>query len=301
MQDGTIMAGPDVGTVLDDAYQLTRLVFEGGMSNVFEAVQIKLNRRVAVKIISAELADDPQSRARFRREVKIMAKLAHPNVVQLLDFGSTPWGQAYLVTEYLEGEDLEQRLMRLGRLPLVTSIQIVKQIASALAAIHGKRIIHRDLKPGNVLLVPLDGTTDFVKVVDFGISKLLTSSTQLTRPATVLGTPEYMAPEQASARLDKIDHRTDQWALACTAWRMLSGRAPFAGVDIEDVLRRIVHDEPPLLLEGAPHLTIEVDRVLRRALSKRPTQRFTSIAAFCQAFEAAAIACARITAIRAGA
>jgi eukaryotic-like serine/threonine-protein kinase len=295
MRDETSLAGPGVGTVLDQAYQLTRLVFEGGMSTVYEALQLKLKRRVAVKIMLAELAENPELVARFRREVKITAKLAHPNVVQLLDFGSTPWGQAYLVTEYLEGEDLEQRMERLGRLPLATAAHIIGQIASALAAIHRKGVIHRDLKPGNVLLVPLDGTTDFVKLVDFGISKLLTSSTQLTRPATVLGTPEYMAPEQALARHEEIDHRTDQWALACTAWRMLSGRAPFSGLDVEDTLRRIVDHDPPSLLESAPHLTVEVDRVLRRGLAKRPTQRFANVTAFSRAFEAAAIACARLT------
>lgn len=296
MQDDRTAAGPEVGAVLDGAYQLTRRLSEGGMSTVFEAVQLKLNRRVAVKLISAELADHPQALARFRREVKIMAKLAHPNVVQLLDFGSAPWGQAYLVTEFLEGEDLEQRLSQVRRLSLAQSVQIVKQIASALSAIHAKGIVHRDLKPGNVLLMPLDGATDFVKVVDFGVSKLSTSSTQLTRPATLVGTPEYMAPEQAAAELDKIDHRTDQWALACTTWRMLAGRAPFTGVDVDDTLARIVDQDPPLLLELAPYLTIEVDRVLRRGLSKRPKQRFASVASFCQAFEAAALACARLTA-----
>jgi serine/threonine-protein kinase len=287
--DATSLAGPQVGTILDGVYRLTRLIFEGGMSTVFEAIQLKLNRRVAVKIMLAELAENPELVARFRREVKITAKLAHPNIVQLLDFGHTPWNQAYLVTEYLEGEDLEQRLERMGRLPLAATTHIVKQITSALAAIHGKGIIHRDLKPGNVLLVPHDGNSDFVKLVDFGISKLLNSDTQLTRPATVIGTPEYMAPEQASARLEEVDHRTDQWALACTAWRMLSGRAPFAGGDVEDMLRRIVNDEPPSLLERAPHLTIEVDRVLRRALAKRPAHRFKNVTAFNRAFE---VACA---------
>jgi serine/threonine protein kinase len=281
--------GPDVGTVLDGAYQLTRRLFAGGMSTVFEAVQLKLQRRVAVKFMAADLADDPDALARFRREVKIASKLAHPHIVQLLDFGTTPAGQAYLVTEYLEGEDLEERLQRVSRLPLATVARIVKQVAGALSAMHAKGIVHRDLKPGNVLLLQIDGVFDFPKVVDFGISKLINASTQLTRPATVLGTPEYMSPEQASGRTAEVDHRADQWALACTAWRMLSGRAPFFGFDLDDMINQIVREEPPPLQAGAPEVSAELDRVLRRALSKRPAQRYPTMAAFSRAFHAAAV------------
>jgi serine/threonine-protein kinase len=277
-----------VGMVLDGAYQLTRLVMAGGMSMVFEAIQLKLQRRVAVKLIAADLVDDAGAVARFRREVKITARLAHPHIVQLLDFGTTEAGQAYLVTEYLEGEDLEERLRRVGRLSLADTLRIVEPVAAALAAVHGKGIIHRDLKPGNVLLLSIDGVTDFPKLLDFGISKLLTASTQLTGPATVLGTPEYMSPEQASGRTAAVDHRADQWALACTTWRMLSGGPPFLAANLEDLLRRITREEPPPLVAGPSPLSAELDRVLRRALSKRPTDRFATITAFCRALQAAA-------------
>jgi serine/threonine protein kinase len=277
-----------VGMVLDGAYQLTRLVMAGGMSMVFEAIQLKLQRRVAVKLMAADLADDAGAVARFRREVKITARLAHPHIVQLLDFGTTPAGQAYLVTEYLEGEDLEERLRRVGRLPLPDTLRIVEPVAAALAAVHGKGIIHRDLKPGNVLLLSIDGVADFPKLLDFGISKLLTASTQLTGPATVLGTPEYMSPEQASGRTATVDHRADQWALACTTWRMLSGRPPFLAANLEDLLRRITREEPPPLVAGPSPLSAELERVLRKALSKRPADRFATITAFCRALQAAA-------------
>jgi serine/threonine-protein kinase len=282
----------EAGVVLDGAYQLVRAVSQGGMSTVFEAIQLKLQRRVAVKVMSAELAADPEALARFRREVKIASKLTHPHIVQLLDFGFTPSGQAYLVTEYLEGEDLEERLFRVGRLPLPATAALVKQLASGLAAMHAKGVVHRDLKPGNVVLVALEGGAEFVKIVDFGISKLR-PATQLTKPATVLGTPEYMSPEQATGRTADVDHRTDQWALGATIWRTLSGQPPFSGGSVEDLLSRIVHEEPPPLLDSAPHLTIEVDRVLRRALSRRPSDRFATVAAFARAFQAAATAWAR--------
>ena len=283
----TLTALP-LGTELGGGYRLTRLISEGGMATVYEAIQLRLDRRVAVKVMVPALADQPEALARFRREVKITSKLAHPHIVQLLDIGTTATGQPYLVTEFLEGEDLEQRLARSGRLPLTTAMTILRQIASALAAVHAKGIIHRDLKPGNVLIVATEGITDFVKVLDFGISKVASSGTKLTHTSTVLGTPEYMSPEQASGRANEVDHRTDQWSLACTAWRMLSGHPPFTGADLDELLTSIVNAEPPPLLDLAPQLPADLDRVFRRALSKPRSGRFASVAAFMRALEGAA-------------
>src|SRR5207247_1702896 len=158
--------------------------------------------------------------ARFRREVQVTSQLAHPHIVHVSDFGNAPGGQPYLVMEYLEGEDLADRLHRVGRLSLETALGIVNQVASALAATHAKGIVHRDLKPENVFLLRVEGVSDFVKVVDFGISKVKHSDEKLTRASVMMGTPAYMAPEQATGRVDDIDHRTDQWALACLAWEM---------------------------------------------------------------------------------
>jgi serine/threonine protein kinase len=276
-----------VGTVIDGAYRLTRLVYQGGMGTVYEAIQLRLDRRVAVKVMVPELAENPDALARFRREVKITSKLAHPHIVQLLDFGTTQTSQPYLVTEFLEGEDLEQRLNRSGRLSLSTAMIILRQIASALVAIHAKGIVHRDLKPGNVLIVNSEGITDFVKVLDFGVSKVATSATKLTHTSAMLGTPEYMSPEQASGRGGDVDHRSDQWALACTTWRMVSGYPPFHGSNLDGLLNSIVHGEPPPLLDLAPELPADLDRVLRRALSKQRSFRFNSVSAFMRALEGA--------------
>jgi serine/threonine-protein kinase len=276
------------GTVLDDAYQLTRLISGGSMGTVYEAVQLRLNRRVAVKIMMAELAENPEALARFRREVKVTSQISHPHVVQLLDFGTTDSGRPYLVTEYLEGEDMERRLARVGKLPVPTVRDVVKQVGSALAAIHAKGIIHRDLKPANIVFLVMDGGIDFVKLVDFGIAKVKTSNSNLSRISVVVGTPEYMAPEQASGRVDDVDHRSDQWALACTAWRMLCGEAPFTGRDVNEQVSRILRDDPPPLVKAAPHVSPEVERVLRRALTKRQSGRFPTVTAFARAFDAAA-------------
>jgi serine/threonine-protein kinase len=277
-----------VGATLDGAYQLTRLIFEGGMGTVYEAIQLHLHKRVAVKIMVPELAENPEALARFRREVEVTSQLSHPHVIQLLDFGATPTGQPYLVMEFLEGEDLEHRLRRVGRLPVAATADIVRQIASALTVIHAKGIVHRDLKAANVFLLTLDGIGDFAKVVDFGISKVRAARTQLTRDYTMLGTPEGMSPEQATARPDEVDHRSDQWALACLAWRMLSGALPFQGPSLKELLASIVHQEPAPLAASAPEVPPALEAVLRRALSKRKDDRFPTIAAFARAFEQAA-------------
>jgi serine/threonine protein kinase len=276
------------GAVLDGAYRLTRLIFEGAMGTVYEAVHLRLNKRVAIKVMVRELADNQEALARFRREIEVTSQLAHPHVIQLLDFGALPSGEPYLVMEYLAGEDLERRLVRVGRLPVEATVNVVRQLASALEATHASGIVHRDLKPANVFLVPMAAGEDFVKLVDFGISKVRTARTQLTRAFTMVGTPEYMSPEQATGLVNDVDHRSDQWALACMVWRMLSGRMPFEGTDLGDLVNRIVGQEPPPLLPEVPGLPLDVEKVLRRALSKNRDDRFPIITAFSRALQAAA-------------
>src|SRR5260221_4207220 len=268
-----------VGQVLQDAYQVTRLVGQGAMGTVYEATQTRLGKRVAVKVMDRTLATNPEALARFRREIQVTAQLAHPNIIQVSDFGTAPTGEPYLVMEYLEGEDLQERIRRVTRLPLASAVSIVRQLASALAVTHAEGIVHRDLKPANVFLVKVPGQTDFVKVVDFGISRVLkASATKLTRAQMVVGTPEYMAPEQAAGKVDEIDHRSDQWSLACIAWEMLAGQQPFFGPDVNTILHQVMNGEPPPLgPKLAGFLPGEIERVLRRALSKRQQDRFPTI------------------------
>jgi serine/threonine protein kinase len=294
MPEGEQRERAQVGTVLEGAYRLLRLLGEGGMGAVYEAVHLRLDKKVAVKVMARELAASDEALARFRREVQVTSKLAHPHIVQVSDFGTAPAGEPFLVMEYLEGEDLSDRLDRVGRLPLAITIAIANQIGSALAATHAKGIVHRDLKPENLFLLRVEGVTDFVKVVDFGISKVKASSEKLTRASVMMGTPAYMAPEQATGRVDDIDHRTDQWALACIIWEMLSGDVPFAGKDTPTLLYNITHGEPPAL-KGID-LPPDLEAVLRRALSKRQGDRFPTIAAFSRALSAAAVARPAVTA-----
>ncbi len=279
-----------LGTVLGDAYRLVRRLAEGGMGTVYEAEQLRLRKRCAVKVMSHELTSNREAFTRFHREAEILSQLAHPHIVQIADFGTAPGGQPYLVMEYLDGEDLARRLQRTGRLPLADAVRIVRQIASALAATHGRGIVHRDLKPANIFLLAVEGEPDFVKVVDFGISKVKNADTKLTQTAALMGTPHYMSPEQASGRVTAIDHRTDQWALACIAWEMLSGRPPFDDKEITALFYNVVHASPSPLAERVVGLPPDVEAVLRRALSKRPGDRFASITACGRAFESAATA-----------
>jgi len=279
------------GTVLGDTYRITRLIGIGGMGAIYEAAHVGAGKRVAVKMMSKELSEHPEALARFRREVKVTTELAHPNIVDVFDFGVSPTGEPYLVMEYLDGEDLEHYLEREGCVPLPTAVEIVKQLASALAVAHQEGVVHRDLKPGNVFLARSPGGEGaFVKIVDFGISKVLKSTTtQLTMARAVVGTPEFMAPEQAAGRVDWVDHRSDQWALACVTWHMLSGQLPFWKPEVNDILNQVIAGEPtPLSPQRAGRIPREVDKVLRRALSKRREGRFPTITAFARAFEAAA-------------
>jgi serine/threonine protein kinase len=278
-----------VGTILEGTYRITRLIGKGGMGAVYEGRQLRLDKRVAVKVMARALADSHEALARFRREAEITSALGHPHIVNVTDFGVSISGAPFLVMEYLEGEDLDHRIHRLGQLPLEATAHITKQIASALAIVHGKGIVHRDLKPANVFLLDIPGEPAFVKLLDFGISKVTTIGGGLTAEGRILGTPEYLSPEQLSPKVGEIDHRTDQWSLGCIVWEMLSGRKTFDAEDLPQVLLQITESDPSPLAECVPGLPAGVEPVLRRALAKHQAERFPSIVDFANAFAAAAI------------
>jgi eukaryotic-like serine/threonine-protein kinase len=280
---------PDLaGSVLEGAYRLVRLIGQGGMGAVYEAIQLRLQKRVAIKLMAPSEMSDLVSLARFYREAEITSKLGHPHLVNVVDFGTAESGQPYLVMEYLEGEDLDQRLRRPERLSPDTVARIVVQTASALGAAHTQDVVHRDLKPANIFLLRVPGEPEFVKVLDFGISKIKAANARrLTNVHSVVGTPLYMSPEQAMGRTDDTDHRADQWALACIAWEMLCGHPPFVADDTSAVLYQITRIDPPSLAREVPALPAGVEEVLRSALSKRHLDRYPSIREFARAFELA--------------
>jgi len=281
------MAHALVGTVLDGSYRIEGLLGEGGMGAVYAATHLRLDKPVAVKVMARELTANPEALARFRREALVTSGLGHPHIVQVFDFSTTPAGEPFLVMEFLDGEDLDHRLRRLGRMVVADAVRMVKQVASALMATHNKGIVHRDLKPANIYLLEVAGETDFVKVLDFGISKVRSASTKLTRTSSIMGTPNYMSPEQAKGNIEDIDERTDQWALACIVWECLSGQGPFVGENVPSILFQIVHEPPSSLLPQVAGLHPQVEDVLLRGLAKNKNDRFAKVDDFATALEAA--------------
>jgi serine/threonine-protein kinase len=287
MSGGVRDADALIGSVLQDRYRVTRLIGRGGMGAVYEGTQLQLAKRIAIKVLARDLSSNQQALARFRREAEVTSQLGHPHIVQVNDFGSTPSGDPYLVMEYLEGEDLDQRISRTRRISLADTANIIKQIASALSSTHARGIVHRDLKPANVFLLEIEGEADFVKIVDFGISKVRAASLRLTGQSALLGTPNYMSPEQAAGQIEAVDHRTDQWSLACIAYEMLSGRGPFLGETVHSLIYQVINQEPPRLGQLNAALPPDVEKVVARGMAKAKGDRFPTINAFARAFAAA--------------
>jgi serine/threonine-protein kinase len=275
--------GVTVGTVLAETYEITRLLGEGGMGSVWEAQHRRLQaKKVAIKVLHGFVAGDSESVERFNREAQIASRLGHPNIVHVEDFNQLPNGAWYLVLEYLKGESLNERLQR-GPLPMTQALSIARQIASALQAAHSEGIVHRDLKPHNVFLCPSEShgyATELVKVLDFGISKIQGSDTVKTQTNAILGTPQYMSPEQARGAHREIDHRTDVFALGAIVYEMLAGRPAFLGESIPEVMFKVVYEEPPPLGELVPSLPQPVIAAVQHALLKNRDQRCPSASSF---------------------
>ncbi len=279
-------ADPLLGQTINGAYRIDRLLGQGGMGNVYEAAELHCNKRVALKAMHHALATDKEAVALFRREAEVTIQLDHPHIVHAFDFGVMHTGQPYLVMEFLEGEDLDSRLRRAGRLSSRTALRVIKQTAAALAAIHAKGVVHRDLKPANIFLCDAACKVDYVKVIDFGVNKACRASELAAQPEPIMGTPHYMSPEQALGQVDTVDERTDQWALACIAWEALSGRTAFAANSIQSLLFQVVYEAPAALCL-ARGLAPRLESVLLRALCKKKEGRFDSVLAFAQALEEA--------------
>lgn len=259
-------------------YQLVRLLGEGGMGAVYEALQEPIGRRVALKVLLPEYAHNRDVVDRFFNEARAVNLIEHPSLVQVSDFGRAPDGTAYLVMEFLRGESLESRLKRLrssGQLmPTSVALLIAVQVAAALTAAHAKGIVHRDLKPANVMLVPdpVAPGGERAKILDFGIAKLTQHQGKGTNTNALLGTPRYMSPEQCRGA-GEVDDRTDVYALGVMLYEMFAGRTPFLGEGHGDFIGQHMFKEPPPLSEFAPTAPQQVDALVHRLLVKDRAQR----------------------------
>jgi len=273
------------GTPLDNTYQVVRFLGRGGMGDVYEVKHARLAGRYAAKLLSSDLADNAQAFSRFQREALIASGLSHPNIVNVIDFCHLSDGLPCLVMEFLDGVDLAQ-ILALGQMSLMRTLRLVRQIVSALSTLHGHQIIHRDLKPQNIFVLPEhDGEPERVKLVDFGLAKRSNPSMVVTHDRTLLGTPQYMAPEQALGSAENVGAESDQFSLAAIVYEMLAGRHPFGGDVLSTVLYRIVHEPPTPLASLSPHVPVHVIAAIERGLAKDRQARFPSVKAFLQALE----------------
>jgi eukaryotic-like serine/threonine-protein kinase len=264
-----------VGEVIHDRYELEELVGAGGMSSVFRARDRLLDRNVALKVLHAHYSDDDEHVARFRSEARAVAQLSHPHLVTVIDRGVDA-GRQFIVFEYVQGESLKELVRRSGRLSAQRAVEIAIAVADGLAFAHSQGIVHRDVKPQNVLL----DEEGEVKVTDFGIARSLDVDRGLTQAGTVLGTSEYISPEQAGGRV--VTPATDVYSLGVVLWELLTGAVPFSGDNFVAVALRHINEQPPSLLDVRPDVPPRLAAAVDRALAKNPGDRFPSMDAFAQ-------------------
>ena len=279
-EEGTTgLATSLIGTVLSGRYRLESKLGSGGMSTVYLARDETLERWVAVKVMHREISDQPDQLERFRREARAVAQLSHPNVVAVIDAGEDG-GYPYIVFEYVEGETLKQRIDRLGRLPVDEAAAYAIEIGRGLAAAHARRLVHRDVKPQNVL-IDAEGRA---KVTDFGIARSLESD-GLTKTGRVLGTTDYVAPEQAMGQ--GVDARSDIYSLGVLLYEMLTGEVPFQADTLVGVAMKHVNERMPDVQERRPEISSALAAVIERATAKEPKKRYPDMIAMLADLEGA--------------
>jgi serine/threonine-protein kinase len=276
------------GDIVGGKYELTRLIAQGAMGEVYEAQHIELRRTVAVKALRPELCRDEESTKRFVREARAAATIGSEHIAAVTDVGQGQDGAPYLVMEYVEGETLARVLRAEGRLDAGRAARVGVQLCWALAAAHDKGIVHRDMKPDNVFLVPRPDGTELVKIVDFGIAKVLDSVTldasHLTAAGTTLGTPYYMAPEQARAEHD-LDGRVDIYSVGVVLYEMLTGKQPFAGGSFTAIVVAASTTDPVPPSTLCPDLPPGIEAVVLKAMARERNRRFATARELADALE----------------
>jgi predicted Ser/Thr protein kinase len=268
-----------VGEVLSDRYEVEELVGTGGMSSVYRAHDRLLDRKVALKVLHQQYSEDGEYVERFRREARAVAALSHPNIVTVIDRGEHD-GRQFIVFEYIDGENLKALVQRRGPAPVVTALELAIQTARGLSFAHQQGLVHRDVKPQNILLNG-DGQA---KVTDFGIARSLDVQHGMTQTGTVLGTSDYIAPEQAQGQ--RVDEHTDVYSLGVVLYEMLTSEVPFPGENFVAVAMRHINEEPPPIRDKRPDVSPRLEAAVQRAMAKRPEDRFPTMADFARELEA---------------
>lgn len=270
-----------IGDTIDGKYEIVGLLGEGGMGAVFEGVNTRIHRRVAIKVLHPGVSNNDEAMKRFEREAQAAGRIGSEHIVEVLDLGDLADGARYLVMEFLEGEALSDRIAQ-GKMTPREIVPMMIEMLQGLQAAHDAGIIHRDLKPDNVFLLSnRAGRPDFVKIVDFGISKFnfVGGDMSMTRTGAVMGTPYYMAPEQAKGGKG-VDHRADLYAVGVILYQAVVGQVPFDAATFNELLFKIVLETPPALAERVPGIDPSFVEIVEKAMAREPEQRYATAAEF---------------------
>jgi serine/threonine protein kinase len=269
-----------LGTILVGKYRIDARLNEGGMGSVYRGTHVLMDKTVAIKVLRPSLAADEKIVARFSREARAASRISHPNAISVTDIGEDENGTVFLVMEFLSGKTLKQVIRDEGPLPLPRIVDITRQVGDALAAAHAQGVVHRDLKSDNIMLLDTSSVGDHAKVLDFGIAKINEPDGEfdggLTAPNLVIGTPQYMSPEQCSQDAE-IDHRSDIYSLGVILYEMLVGHVPFSGDSATIVMMKHLQEPVPSVLEERNDVPPPIGRVVARAMAKVPGNRYQNV------------------------